>query len=462
MSSLPERSAGRTDAHAAAVDAAQFDALMQRLGPFEDSPQLAVAVSGGADSMALALLAAEWSSGRGGAVVALTVDHGLRPESAAEARQVRRWLAARNIRHHILAWRGGRPTGDVQAAAREARYRLLAQWCARHGILHLLLAHHRDDQAETLMLRLARGTGMDGLAAMAPISHAAFETEDGPVGLRLLRPFLGLPKSALEATLREAGQGWIEDPSNDDPGYGRVRIRRLMPLLAAEGMSPQRLAATAAHIGRARAALEAAVSRLAAEAAALHPAGYLTLRLGPYRTAPAETALRCLARALATIGGTDYPPRFEGLERLHAELVDPAAWNTQRGRTLGGCRIVPVGDTALICREPAAATAEVTLRAGRTVWWDGRFLIRARGAGTARVAALGAAGWRVLLHNSKDYRHAAIASPARPTLPALWDRSGLLEVPHLGYRRPGAAGPRVSAIEFAPRRPLAPAGFMVV
>jgi len=169
---------------AAPLDASGFARLMASLGPFESAPRIAVAVSGGADSLALALLAADWAAAQGGKAVALTVDHGLRPEAAAEARQVRRWLADCGISHFILAWRGPRSGADVQAAARAARYRLMGEWCARRGILHLLLAHHRDDQAETVLLRLARGSGLEGLAAMAPVSELPAADGVPPPGVR--------------------------------------------------------------------------------------------------------------------------------------------------------------------------------------------------------------------------------------------------------------------------------------
>ncbi|HZD25370.1 MAG TPA: tRNA lysidine(34) synthetase TilS, partial [Alphaproteobacteria bacterium] len=149
------------------LTAAEFAALMAPFAPFEATPALAVAVSGGADSLALALLADGWARRRGGVATALTVDHGLRPEAAAEARRVGRWLAARGIPHRILRWRGDKPATAVQAKARAARYALLADWCRRHGVLHLLTAHHRGDQAETVLMRLAHGSGVDGLAGMA-------------------------------------------------------------------------------------------------------------------------------------------------------------------------------------------------------------------------------------------------------------------------------------------------------
>ena len=162
--------------------AAEFAGLIETLGPFEQRPRLAVAVSGGPDSLCLCLLAAGWAAAQDGAVSALIVDHGLRPEAAAEARQVAAWLRARRIDHHVLRWAGVKPATGIQAAAREARYRLLGDWCRAAGILHLLLGHHLDDQAETVALREARQSGAEGLAGMAAVRELA--------GLRLLRPFL--------------------------------------------------------------------------------------------------------------------------------------------------------------------------------------------------------------------------------------------------------------------------------
>lgn len=170
---------------------------MAAFDPFEASPEIAVAVSGGRDSMALALLAAGWAAARGGRVVALTVDHGLRPEAADEAHRVGGWLAARGIAHQILTWNGPHPARGVQAAARMARYRLLEGWCAERAILHLLLGHQRDDQAETVHMRAERQSGGVGLAGMPAVRETA--------RLRLLRPLLGFPRRRLAATLRAAG-----------------------------------------------------------------------------------------------------------------------------------------------------------------------------------------------------------------------------------------------------------------
>jgi tRNA(Ile)-lysidine synthase len=415
---------------------------MAPLGPFEARPRLAVAVSGGPDSLALALLARNWAAARDGTAMALTVDHRLRPGSAAEARQVAAWLGAAGIEHHILVRRGPPPAGDRQAAARAARYALLAGWCGRRGVLHLLLAHQQEDQAETLLLRLARGSGLAGLSAMPAVAERG--------GLRLLRPLLAVPRARLAALLRAAGQPWIEDPTNRDPAYGRARLRRLAPTLAAEGLTAPRLAETAARLGQARAALEAELAAWLAAAATIRPEGHLWLDRAALAAARPDLALAGLGRCLATVAGAPYPPRLERLERLWWALRRAEAG----AATLGGCRLVPRGPRLLLCREPAAAAGVVELPAAGAALWDGRFrLARGRG-GDGRPLAVARLG--SLRPPGAD----ALPGPVRPSLPALFRGGRLVGVPHLGHW-PGLAPADRPAIAFAPARPLADPGFTV-
>ncbi len=446
--------AARTEDPAAGVRPAEFDRLMQAVGPFESRPRVAVAVSGGSDSMALALLAAEWAARRGGAITAITVDHGLRPEAAAEARQVGRWLRARGIAHRILRWRPpvGALPGGLQAVARAARYGLLADWCRRQGVLHLALAHQQEDQAETLLLRLARGSGLDGLAAMAPIAERA--------GVRLIRPLLAIPRARLRATLAAAQQPWIDDPSNDDPVHARIRMRRLLPALAAEGLGAARLAATAAHLARARTAIDDAVAALLAEAAAVFPAGYLRLDPNPLRSAPAEVSLRALAHCLMAVGGNDYAPRLDRLERLHGKVRAGALGG---GATLAGCLVVPRSGALLICREPEIAVEELAIVPGGSVLWDGRYRIalvsqgRPRRLGRLVVRRLGAEGWAGLARRHPHLRRHSIPPAVRPSLPALWGARGAVAVPHLDI---AAANPHMTiTAAFIPALPLVGARF---
>ena len=285
----------------ASLGGPEFHALMAAVGPFEARPHVAVAVSGGADSLALCLLADGWARARGGRVSALTVDHGLRPESAAEALAVGRWLKARGLDHHVLRWRGPKPASGVQAAARTARYRLLGRWCREAGVLHLALAHHLDDQAETFLMRLGRGSGVDGLAAMSAIVEKPWA--------RVIRPLLGVAKDRLEATLRAAGQDWIEDPSNRDPGFGRTGARATLSGMVAAGLTAEALSETTSAMARARIALEDAAAALAATCCSVYPEGYARIDGPALAAAPAEVSLRVLGRVLASVGGGAHGPR---------------------------------------------------------------------------------------------------------------------------------------------------------
>ena len=423
-----------------------FARLMAQFAPFERAPRLAVAVSGGADSLALALLANEWARAAGGTIAALTVDHRLRPESAAEAMQVGAWLGRHRIEHAILVRVGARPAGDVQAKARAARYGLLEAWCRDHGVLHLLTAHHREDQAETLLLRLGRGSGLDGLAGMPAVAERG--------SCRVLRPLLSEPRARLAATLTAQGQDWIEDPSNRDPAYARARLRAAAAMLAGEGLTAERLAATAGRLARARAALEAVVAGLLARCVWLHPAGFAWLDPSPLVAAPAETALRALGAVIAAVGGGAHAPELAALERLLDALPDGIG----SGRTLGGCRILPRRGRILVCREPEAAAAPVQAAPGAGALWDGRFALDVAALAPAGLA-LGALGGGAIGGGAigGDWAEAGarhrIPPAARPTLPALRDGAGLVAVPHLGHIRPDVA-PGLWTLSFRPQRSL--------
>lgn len=427
-----------------------FD-LMDRLGPFEPRPRVAVGVSGGSDSLALCILLEAWANRSGGSLLALTVDHGLRHNAAAEAVQVGVWLAARGIAHDVLRWDGEKPAAGIQAAARDARHRLMADRCRSEGILHLALAHHLEDQAETTLLRFAKGSGPDGLAGMSPLR------ESGPV--RILRPLLGTPRARLKEILESAGQPWIEDPSNRSAAYARVRLRAMADALAGEGWTPAHAADTARRAGRSRAALESATARLLAEAAEVWPEGCVLLRPDPIRAAPDDLALRALGRCLASVGGARYQPRRDAVERFHGSLLEGAP---PRGATLGGCRIIPRRDgRLLVAREPRAAGERIATRGGTTLRWDGRFLVTVPPGSGGIVARLGPVAGAVPKHLER------LPAVVRETLPVLLREDGAKDFPRFdsanefSIKDEAGTGPAIGAV-FAPPEPVSASAFVVV
>lgn len=432
---------------------ADLKRLMARFDPFEPAPLVAIAVSGGADSMALAVLLKSWAAELGGEAIALVVDHAMRSESAAEARQVGQWLGGLGLRHHLLSWQGPKPRSNRQAAARAARYRLLADWCREHGILHLATAHHLDDQAETFLLRLGRGSGLEGLAAMAAVREMP--------ELRLLRPLLAVPKARLQATVKSRGVPWVEDPSNQDPAFARSHLRDLRPALAAQGLEPARLAETAGHLGRARGALEDTVAALLAKCVTVDPAGFAWLQPGPLATAARETGMRALGRVLLAVGGGAYSPRIPRLSRLYQHIGEEKF----SGATLAGCCVLPRRGRLLIAREAARVPVAI-VRPGARLFWDGRFEVEITGqagdpAAALRLGPLGGAGWRQISGCPDLVNAKVVPAAARAALPALWDCCGVLAVPHLGFFRGGASPAPFEKCRFAPNRALTDARFTV-
>ena len=428
---------------------------MAAIGPFESSPRLAVGLSGGADSLALVILMDGWARERGGSVTALTVDHGLRRESEAEARAVGRLMLGLGIAHKRLTWRGEKPTSNLQAEARLARRRLLLDWCEKEGVLHLALAHQADDQAETVILNLTRGSGLDGLAGMAALAEAG--------EARILRPLLGVPRSRLEALLRTRGLDWIEDPSNRDPRFTRAQLRQALPDLAGGlGLAPdllqRRLADAAGHLARVRSALETDVAALLASCSRLDPAGVLWLDRNAILEASEEIGLRALARCLATIGGRDYPPRFDRLTALRDRLASPGF----RGGTLGGCRIVARQEALLLVRE---ARGQVSLApVPDRGLWDGRFRFRLT-SGAGRGWCLKALGRGPFPKGLKMGGNSNLPGVARQSLPAFFDAqetaAGPIAVPQLGFFRDSAVRSAIRGCHFAPRASLIGPGFTV-
>ncbi|MEX0591207.1 MAG: tRNA lysidine(34) synthetase TilS [Xanthobacteraceae bacterium] len=310
-----------------------------------------LAVSGGPDSTALLVLAQRWSAGNRKAteLVAATVDHRLRPEARREAEEVGTLARRLGVPHHILVWSGKKPASGLQEAAREARYALLIRLARKLAADAIVTAHTLDDQAETLLMRLARGSGLTGLGGMRRTSERE--------GLPLLRPMLEVPKVRLVATLRKARIPFAEDSSNADPKYTRVRLRRLALELAAEGLTSARLALAARRLARADAAIEAVADELrhvvGRDGDGAWPAGGpLEFNPGAFFKIPEEISVRLLGRAIER-AGDEGPVELAKLEAMHTALAGARRTGTPLRRTLAGA-VVSLDRAALtVARAPA-------------------------------------------------------------------------------------------------------------
>ncbi|MEL6577635.1 MAG: tRNA lysidine(34) synthetase TilS, partial [Pseudomonadota bacterium] len=281
-------------------------ATLDRLAP---SGALGLAVSGGSDSLALLHVAARWAALRGRSLAVATIDHGLRGAAPAEAAAVARQARVLGLTHALLTGdAAGR--GNLQGRARELRYTALAAWAEGAGLAAVATAHTEDDQAETVLMRLARGAGADGLAGISEIRHRA-----GPPALTVIRPLLGHSRAELRAWLRAEGLGWIEDPTNADPAFDRTRARAALVALAPLGLTAPMLATTAGRMRATVGVLDAAVARLTAGNLALGVAGEIEIACLALTGGEPETAMRLLARAAQVLIGSGYPPRREALER---------------------------------------------------------------------------------------------------------------------------------------------------
>jgi tRNA(Ile)-lysidine synthase len=331
----------------AAVADGEANALFRGL---EDLPGLVLAVSGGPDSTALLVLAARWAKRlkRAPKLVAVTIDHGLRPEAAREATMVKQLARRLGIPHRTLRWRGKKPQSGLQEAARHARYALLAQIATRLRFAHILTAHTLDDQAETVLFRLARGSGLFGLTGMA---HAAPLPLNGVRVIFLVRPLLHLSKARLIATLEAARIAYAEDPSNRDPRFTRARLRSLMPALAREGLDARGLARLAARLRRAESTIQVAVQ---AARSALAPLpwpqhGPVSFATAAFAGLPAEVGLRLLGEAVAYTGD-EGPVELAKLESLYEALRQA---RSRLRRTLAGALITLSSDYLTVERAPA-------------------------------------------------------------------------------------------------------------
>ncbi|MBT3071808.1 tRNA lysidine(34) synthetase TilS [Rhodomicrobium sp. Az07] len=398
--------------------------ILKAFALVEASPALVLAVSGGPDSMALMHLARRWATlanRQADTITVATVDHGLRPESVEEATFVRTHARALGFEHVTLVWSGEKPATGLQAAARRARYALLTAQARVNGA-SLVTAHTRDDQAETLVMRLARGSGVDGLAAIAPVSMRD--------GVRLARPLLDFSKTRLTACLRARSVPFVRDPSNENTAFERVRLRIAMRALANAGVSKAALALSAARLGRSRAALDEAAERFLDGFFRVSPLAHGEIDREAFDALPDDIALRVLARVLPLIGGRADPPRMMRLERLLEGLR-----TGQSEATLGGSLLIAAAGRLSFYREPGRTKpAPVSLEPRAAVLWDRRFLVSVPNAAACdgQVRPLGEPGWTAWRRERKELRLSAeVNRLAALTTPALWREGRLVAAPVL-------------------------------
>jgi tRNA(Ile)-lysidine synthase len=436
-----------------------FAELMEACGPWdEENPRFAVAVSGGPDSMALAVLLKEWLHPRGGTLLAIHVDHRLRENSGEEAKSVGRALATHKIPRILLRWdHESPPQSAVHFTARKARYDLLAEECRLQGITHLFLAHHADDQAETVFMRLARSTGIDGMAGMA-----IRREQDG---ITLVRPLLPVRKAVLEATCHAREIEFLRDPSNTEARFMRGKLRAMQAPLSEAGFSPERLYEIARLAGTTRAYLEEACNLWLQSHASFDAYGTACLSTSAWKELDLPMQLRVLNRVLMAVSGAEYPPRGASLERLTTQLLLGG-----KACTLNGCFIQPSSETLLFTREEGLAEKETpanTLLPHRR--WDNRFLFSFQDGFQKEklfVRPLGKIS-RQLLTKKGAEQVAELPLCVRRALPGFFSESGLFLVPEFTTQNEEMESQALVTAVFSPPRgflvkPFCPSSFIMI
>ncbi len=368
--------------------------------------RLGVAVSGGSDSLALLHLLSDW--GRV-ALAAVTVDHGLRPESAGEAAHVAAVCDGLGIPHDVLTWEGWDGRGNLQDQARRTRYSMMADWARSEGLDAVALGHTADDQAETVLMRLAREAGVDGLSGMSP--------EIQRYGMRFCRPVLTARREALRDVLRARRVRWAEDPSNEDPAYERVRARRALAALDPLGISVEQIAGSARHLREARDALAQVAADFAREKVK-SVAGDLIFDRTLLNRQPAEIRRRLLVGALKWVASAEYPPRREALADLDAAI------GRGENATLHGCRIMVSDFTLRVTRE---AKAVENLTSATDAAWDVRWRLDGPHAPDLEIRALGEA-----VKDCPDWRDTRLPRSTLLASPAVWRDNTLVAAPVAG------------------------------
>ena len=397
--------------------------------------RVALAVSGGCDSLALLLLISDYLEIRGNGaheIHVLTVDHGLRDEAKYEIELVASYCRQLGCTFSQLEWTGEKPRTGIQEAAREARYALMADYCHARQIPVLLTAHHSDDQAETLLMRLSRGSGLDGLSGMSPRSTR--------LGVEIYRPLLDFPKERLKATLRQRNWEWMEDKSNSDTRFERSQLRQNWQLLDDLGLSSRSLALSSRRLQRSRNALIAFVDDIVGDQVMYDSRGLIEIEVNGFASQLEEVQLRVLSRCIFALGGQLRPPQLSKLEDLQRELLEHSKYSA----TLGGCQIEKTETALTLFREVRSDQIEqMMISPGESRVWDRKFQLQLASAAPLplRIQHLGAESGLELSETVQNVLR-MLPVKARPALVSLWQENRLVALPQLEiYEIPDAYWP---------------------
>ena len=413
-----------------------FFKVMDTLGPYEKNPHLAVAVSGGSDSLCLAILAQEWANNRGGKITALIVDHGLRKNSGKECKETQNILKKRKIFSHCFKWKLSKiPKKGVQEKAREFRYNIFEDWCFKKNIVHLLVAHHFEDQKETFLMRLNDNSNIYGLACMPKI---LFKKK-----IRILRPLLDLKKKEIIKYLKEKKVNWIEDPTNVSSKYSRNRLRKILPKLEKKGLTDNKLKKILKRAQKERKKIENKLADWLNKYVDINSLGYALINFSSLKLLNKDDFIFIFSRILNMISGSFYVPKSKYVYNFYKKIKSNETINHSN---LGGCHIFFFKERLYVCREifKKDRKQKINFQFNKIVWdnrfeieqkKDKNFLLKKELGKSVFIEQLQKDGWNeILLKNEKLKKEFMIPNKIILSLPAIKNKkSDVLYVPHLNY-----------------------------
>ncbi len=398
----------------------------EKISSFIGKEKFAIAVSGGSDSLALSVLAKLYSLENDNDFVSLIIDHKLRKESAEEAEQTYKSLTQKKIKAKILTYQGKKFSSNIQKKARDLRYDLFEKYCAKRKIKFLILAHHQDDLIENFYIRLIRGSGIKGLTSLQNI----FEYNKN---FYLLRPLLNLNKEELLSVTKKSYSSWIEDPSNKNDKFLRVRIRKMQTKLQKEGFDPKRIIKTIDNLNIAKDSLDFYIFKSEKKYLNFYKEGYVTLKSSIFNNEAQEVIFRVIIKAIHFVSGEYYPPRSDSLKSLMKNL----SAKSFKSSTLGGCLIEKNKNIISFYREGRNVAVENLNKKKQRINWDNRFLVYNNFNNQQQfiVKKLGNNGIEYLKKNKVIESGNKIPMHAKKTLPSFWTNKGdLLFVPFINFK----------------------------